>query len=83
VTYGAVTYPLGDERKLYWIDGFLPPEQCASILNELDFAFWAPSTVTDYKLYREREHHRELVHAAPPAHDAFDRSPSGIASPGL
>lgn len=28
-----------------WIDGFLAPEQCAAILDELRWAFWTPSTV--------------------------------------
>ncbi|HEV7993254.1 MAG TPA: 2OG-Fe(II) oxygenase [Gemmatimonadaceae bacterium] len=43
----APHYPLGDDQKLFWIDGFLRPEQCAAMLDELDFALWRPSTVAE------------------------------------
>lgn len=33
------------EDRLTWVDGFLPTGQCASILDELRFAYWQPSTV--------------------------------------
>jgi prolyl 4-hydroxylase len=49
----AVTFPLAGDRKLFWIESFLRPEKCASILDELRFAFWSPSAVTDYKPWRE------------------------------
>lgn len=40
---------LGPER-LFWIDGFLRPKECAQILQELPFAFWFPSSVlVNYK----------------------------------
>ncbi len=59
--HAAVTSPLADERKLFWIESFLPPEQCASIVDELRFAFWSPSTVTDYKPWRELRTVRSLM----------------------
>lgn len=34
--------PLGTDR-LFWLDGFLRPAQCESILSELEFAFWERS----------------------------------------
>jgi prolyl 4-hydroxylase len=30
-----------------WVDGFLTPVACARALDELDFAFWRPSTVVN------------------------------------
>jgi prolyl 4-hydroxylase len=48
-----ITSPLPDERKLFWIESFLRPEHCESILDELQFAFWSPSTVTNYSPWRE------------------------------
>jgi prolyl 4-hydroxylase len=37
---------MGDDRRLYWVDGFLPRAQCKRILEELKFARWQPSGVT-------------------------------------
>ena len=34
--------PLGTDR-LFWLDGFLRPAQCETILSELEFAFWERS----------------------------------------
>lgn len=33
------------ERNPMWVDDFLSQETCASILEELEFSFWRPSTV--------------------------------------
>jgi prolyl 4-hydroxylase len=38
------TPALGPKR-LFWIDGFLGAEECARILEELQFVFWSASTV--------------------------------------
>lgn len=32
-------------RDLAWSDGFLPPQRCAFLLEELRFTFWRPSSV--------------------------------------
>jgi prolyl 4-hydroxylase len=37
--------PAAGAERLFWIDGFLRPGECARILAELQFAFWSPSTV--------------------------------------
>lgn len=31
--------------RLFWLDGFLSAQRCARVLEELEFAFWSPSTV--------------------------------------
>ena len=54
MTKAAVTAPLSDARRLFWIEAFLTPEKCERILDELQFAFWAPSTVTHYQPWRTR-----------------------------
>lgn len=41
-------YPAGSDVPLFWIDGFLSPSQCARALEDLDFAHWRPSGVTDH-----------------------------------
>jgi prolyl 4-hydroxylase len=33
------------EDRCVWVDGFLSAKACATILEELEFAFWRPSTV--------------------------------------
>ncbi len=33
------------DRRIFWIDGFVPRATCARMLDELDFAFWRPSAV--------------------------------------
>lgn len=48
----SVTSPLPDPERLFWIESFLRPDQCAAILDELQFAFWSPSAVANYKPWR-------------------------------
>jgi len=43
-------------ERLFWRDGFLAPSQCAEIVAELEFAFWAPST-----LYVQGDTRRQFV----------------------
>ncbi len=45
MTRAVIHYPLGRDRRLFWIDGFLRPAQCRQVLEELAFARWRPSGV--------------------------------------
>jgi prolyl 4-hydroxylase len=45
VTAPARHYPLARDRRLFLVEAFLSAAQCERILEELEFAFWRPSTV--------------------------------------
>src|SRR3954468_2879774 len=45
----GIQFPLGEVRKLFWIDRFLEPRQCERVLHELEFALWRASGVTTYR----------------------------------